>query len=333
LSQKAWPPAGNERRFVEREMKKKITACLVIPTFNREEVLVDTVKSALALDPPPDEILVIDQTVEHQTETSQFLQTAHDQGKIRWIRHSPPNLCGARNRAKRETRCDILIFIDDDVELPKDFAGQHLKNYADDRVEAVAGRIRQTDESRYGKSQKRKSWPRLFDYKYFRLNSLERVEGVATFMGANHSVTARIMERLGGYDTNYLGQVFRDDTDFAIRIWKAGGRIIYDPDANLLHLCAPSGGARARKGSKPVEWKVAFPRNYFAWHHLFPKWEFWWMTLFMDQRETALRKYNLFRPWRIPWAVLSYWYSVVRAGMAALKRKKDEAAGLTELQK
>ena len=314
------------------ELPKK-TVCLAIPSYNREEVLVNTLKSAFALNPKPDEILVIDQTSDHLPETNAFLQNAHDKGQIRWVKHSPPNVGGARNRSWQENHSDIIINIDDDVEMPTDFVAQHLKNYKDDRISAVAGRIRQKDERRYGKPNTKKSWPRLLDYKYFRLNTLERVENVVNLMGANYSVTAKMMEKIGGYDTNYVGQVIRDDTDFAIRIWKAGGLIVYDPEAHLLHLAAPSGGNRVKTGVKPVEWKVSFPRVYFAWCHLFPTWEFWWMILFRDQRETAFRKYNVFRPWRIPWGFVSYWYSVFRAGLTALKRRKDEKNGLTALRK
>jgi len=311
---------------------QKKTACLAIPSYNREEYLVNTLKSAFNLNPLPDEILVIDQTADHLPETNAFLQTAEEEGRIRWIRQSPPNVGMARNRSWKETHCDVIINIDDDVELPVDFVAQHMKNYDDGRVAAVAGRIRQADERRYGTPHQKKNWPRLFDYKYFRLNSLERVEGVVNMMGANYSVTAEIMKKVGGFDPNYVGQVIRDDTDFSIRIWKAGGLIVYDPQAHLLHLAAP-GGMRTKKGVKPVEWRVSFSRVYFAWRHLFPMWEFWWMVLFRDQRETALRKYNLFRPWRIPWGFLSYWYSVVRAGIAARKRKRDEASGLTVMKK
>jgi GT2 family glycosyltransferase len=313
--------------------RKKKTVCLAIPTYNREDVLVNTLKSAFTLNPLPDEILVIDQTLDHLPDTAAFLQAAHDKGQIRWVKHSPPNVGGARNRSWVENQCDIIINIDDDVEMPTDFIAQHMKNYEDDRVSAVAGRIRQIDESRYGTPHQKKSWPRLVDYKYFRLNSMERVENVVNLMGANYSVTAKMMGKVGGYDTNYVGQVIRDDTDFAIRIWKAGGLIVYDPEAHLLHLAAPSGGNRVKKGYKPIEWRVSFPRVYFAWCHLFPTWEFWWMILFRDQRETALRKYNVFRPWRIPWGFLSYWYSVVKAGLTALKRKRNEVLGLTVLKK
>jgi GT2 family glycosyltransferase len=314
------------------ELPKK-TVCLAIPTYNREEVLVNTLRSAFALNPKPNEILVIDQTSDHQTETNAFLQAAQDKGQIRWVKHSPPNVGGARNRSWLENKCDIIINIDDDVQMPADFVAQHLKNYKDDRIAAVAGRIRQSDERRYGTPHKKKNWPHLLDYKYFRLNSMERAENVVNLMGANYSVTAKMMEKVGGYDTNYVGQVVRDDTDFAIRIWKAGGLIVYDPEAHLLHLAAPSGGNRAKKGRRMPEWKMSFPRVYFAWCHLFPTWEFWWMIFFRDFRETAFRKFNVFRPWRIPWGFVSYWYSVVKAGLAALKRKRDERAGLTVLKK
>ena len=123
-----------------QEPLSTLTVALAIPTYNRERVLVDTLKQVLAQDPPADEILVIDQTVEHEHETEEYLTKADDTGRIKWIKHSPPNLNGARNRALWETICDILIFIDDDVELVPSFIEKHIRNYTDNVVVAVAGR-------------------------------------------------------------------------------------------------------------------------------------------------------------------------------------------------
>ena len=75
------------------------TVCIAIPTYNRERVLLDTLEQVLAQDPPADEVLVVDQTVEHERETEEYLSHAHEEGKIRWVKHQPPNLPGARNRA------------------------------------------------------------------------------------------------------------------------------------------------------------------------------------------------------------------------------------------
>jgi GT2 family glycosyltransferase len=294
---------------------KKLTTCVVIPTYNRNEILVNSIKSVFGLRPAPDEVLVIDQTLEHDAETERFLKDADKKKKIRLIKQQPPNLCAARNRVMRETKRDVIIFIDDDVLLPKDFVVNHLRNYENPKVEAVAGSIEHPHP--FAVYNPRRKWPRVLDYKYLPLNHHERVEGIANVMGCNHSVLLKTMKRVGGYDPHFGTYAFRDDTDFAVRVWKTGGYIVFDPKAHLIHLLEPSGGTRVKKGKAPVEWKIAFSRNYFAFRHLFPTWEFWWMTLFQDQRETVLRKYNVYRPWRIPGAFVSYWYSVFRAAKTA----------------
>jgi GT2 family glycosyltransferase len=301
-----------------------LSACVSIPTYNREEVLVQTLKSVLSLDPFPLEVLVIDQTEEHEATTKEFLAKIERAGQIRLIRQQPPSLTAARNRAIAETRCEVIIFIDDDVELPTDFVARHMKNYSNDKTAAVAGRVEQESQPRYPHPPPGGKWSPLFDYKYFSVFSSQRVEGVASFMGCNHSVRTDILRQLGGYDTHYIGSAFREDTDMAVRIWKSGGQIVFDPEARLRHLAAPSGGCRINLSRKAnPEWWVPFNRHYFAFRHLFPKWEFWKLIFFRDFRETVLRKANLLRPWRIPRAVFSYGYAVVRAWEESRRKSKE----------
>jgi len=45
------------------------TVTLAIPTYGRDEVLLDTLRACLTLDPPADELLVVDQTSTHGAET------------------------------------------------------------------------------------------------------------------------------------------------------------------------------------------------------------------------------------------------------------------------
>ncbi len=303
---------------------QQLTAALVIPTYNREEVLVNTLKSALALNPAPDEILVVDQTLEHEEATRRFLKMAHQKGNIRWIHQGPPSLTAARNRAIAETKSDILIFIDDDVILPKNFVAKHLHNYKNEKTQSVAGGVIQENKPIYPPAP-RGGWPRVLDYHYFSVYNQKRTEGVATFMGCNHSVRTSVLKRLGGYDTHYIGSAFREDTDMAVRIWKNGGLIIFDPEARLTHLAAPSGGCRINSAPKSnPEWWVSFNRHYFSFRHLFLTREFWWLILFKDFRQSVLRKANLLKPWRLPKAFLSYVYSIYRAAIMTIRKNREE---------
>ena len=57
---------------------------VVIPTYNREKVLLNTINALLALTPA--EILIIDQTRQHHSMTNQKLTMLEKSEKIRWIR-------------------------------------------------------------------------------------------------------------------------------------------------------------------------------------------------------------------------------------------------------
>lgn len=298
-----------------------ITVCVAIPTYNRERVLVDTLEQVLVQDSPADEVLVIDQTEEHELETRSYLDNADKAGRIRWIKYSPPNLPAARNRALAETRCHVIIFIDDDVVLPPLYVENHRKNYADSRVVAVAGRIIQA--FRY---QARSNQPQIMDYRFFPLDSTERKEGVASFGGGNHSARVSALKGIGGYDENYIGWAYREDSDAAIRLWKAGGMIVFDPDAWLKHLAIPTGGCRLKVNNKRLpEWKASFPATYFAVRHLFPNCWFWHDVMVGNMRRYILRRDNVCNPWRLPWAFLSYVYSFLLAVWLCVHGHKTKA--------
>ena len=90
--------------MVKNGQASGITVCVGIPTYNRERVLVETIEQVLAQDPPADEVLVVDQTETHGPETEAYLARADEAARIRWIKHWPPNLNGARNRPARTSR-------------------------------------------------------------------------------------------------------------------------------------------------------------------------------------------------------------------------------------
>src|SRR5262245_28491895 len=59
---------------------------VVVPTYRRGSVLLNTIRDLLALDPGPDEILIVDQTEMHSLETIESLSALNGANKIRWIR-------------------------------------------------------------------------------------------------------------------------------------------------------------------------------------------------------------------------------------------------------
>lgn len=232
-----------------------LTACLAIPTYRREGVLVDTLRQALALERPADEILVIDQTpdAEHEPATLGFLREQSASGRIRWIRQFPANLPAARNRALRESSCDIVIFIDDDVILSPNFVAAHLANYFDPRVVAVAGQVLGPDRKTVGVLPARVRG-RRFGWLAFPLNYDKRAL-VAVAPGGNCSVRRDVALAIGGFDPAYTGSALREEHDFFIRLrdtQRAVGLCVFDPQASLVHIGCQTGGCAKRASTLSV---------------------------------------------------------------------------------
>ncbi|HNX29964.1 MAG TPA: glycosyltransferase family 2 protein [Holophaga sp.] len=300
--------------------ENRLTVGIAIPTYNREEILVKTLEQVFTLAPLPDEILVVDQTKQHNSETIEYLAKAEKIEYFRWIKHGPPNLNSARNRAIIETKCDILVFIDDDVIFNPSFLEKHSRNFYDQRVIAVCGRVIQAR----GNLPQDRQQPWLNNYTCNKYNGWgeERVEGIAGLWGGNHSIRVNVIREIGGFDDNFFGYLY-DESDLALRLWKKQKLIIYDPEAQLLHLGVSTGGCRTSGNAHPEYW-MSFSTIYFHMKHFFPKWYFWKQIFGVQFRRRALRKEIVFSPWKIPWAVLSYVYSLILAAKIYIRTHNKE---------
>ncbi|MGL4503439.1 MAG: glycosyltransferase family 2 protein, partial [Planktothrix sp.] len=59
---------------------------VIIPTYNREQVLRETLTEVLQQTYPNFEVLVVDQTSTHEPETQAYLEQLTQAGKIQWYR-------------------------------------------------------------------------------------------------------------------------------------------------------------------------------------------------------------------------------------------------------
>jgi glycosyltransferase involved in cell wall biosynthesis len=221
-------------------MSGSVRAAIGIPTYNRGHVLLETLHDLQEQTYKPDEIIVVDQSDWYPEGVRERLEELGAAGVIRYIYQRPPNLPAARNRILAEARSDVVIFVDDDVELAPGFVTAHARNYSDDTVWAVAGRVRQ--RLGWPRRWRPRRWRKELDYRFFNFEGTERRD-VGSFLGMNHSVRRRVLD-LGGYDEGYTGVALGEEVDLALRILEAGGRIVFEPDACLLHLSAPAGGCR-----------------------------------------------------------------------------------------
>ena len=115
---------------------------VIIPTYGREAILCDSIRSVLAQTYPHYELIVVDQSQTHEADTQAFLEEFSAAGKFQLYQVPWASLPAARNYAVARATGDIVLFLDDDVKLPAGFLAAHARVFEQrPDVGAVAGRV------------------------------------------------------------------------------------------------------------------------------------------------------------------------------------------------
>ena len=270
-------------------MDTPLPISIAIPTYRREQVLLDTIDYLLTLQPAASEILVLDQTEEHEPSTELRLQELAESGSIRWLRFDQPSIPKTMNRGLLEATQDIVLFLDDDIRPEADLLSAHFTAHQTHNNVLVAGRVIQP-------------WQEGEDFSEndsFHFASLKS-SWIEEFMGGNFSMRRETALLLGGFDENFVRVAYRFEAEFAYRFLKTGNRIYFEPHACLHHLKAEDGGTRAfgeyLTTSKPDHAVGA----YYYFLRTGSGFDFLQRPIL-----SIATKYHLKRPWQIPLSLLA----------------------------
>jgi GT2 family glycosyltransferase len=278
--------------------ENRLTLTVAIPTYCREQVLLDTVRQLLGQTPTALEILILDQTPVHEPETDQQLSAWHDAGLIRWMRLSAPSQPGALNVALREAAGDLVLFLDDDIRVDAGFLTAHLQGFHDQQIWAVAGQVLQPGEIPDVHYRHELGSGPFTDCGFLFRSAVPAI--IENGMSGNLSVRRDRALQLGGFDENFLPPVaYRFDNDFCKRLCRAGGKIQFEPQARIYHLRAARGGTRNNSNhltSSSPEHGVG--DYYFAMKQSagMARWRYVVRRLFREVRT----RFHLRHPWWIP---------------------------------
>jgi GT2 family glycosyltransferase len=300
--------------------KKNIsTISVILPTYFREEVLMDTIHFILFNQSiNPNQLIVVDQTIKHTDTVQRALQGLHDNNSIKWLRTSPPSQPRAMNIGLLESVSDIALFLDDDIIPDSELIKTHLEAYqADSSIWAVAGKIIQpwqrTDRGDSGDA--RAGNGRAFDF------SSEVRQFVQEGMSGNLSVMRSRAIEVGGFDENFKGAAYKFDTEFCERIVQFGGQILFEPQAQVNHLMALKGGTRTygyfNKTLMPYHGEGAY---YYFLRSKKIKWKL--LESFKRFTRSVYTKHHLRRPWWIPVTLIAEFLGFCWAVWLALKGPK-----------
>ena len=294
-------------------------ATVVVPTFDRGEILLETLDRVIRQG--PDELIVIDQTPEHPAAVAQRLAGMARAGRIRWIRLERPSIPAAMNRGLTEATSEIVLFLDDDIIPCERLVAAHVEAHrAFPEAGAVVGQVLQPGEEPGpppAPAGPRDGWLADIGFPFWSSQS----DWVQNVMAGNLSVKREVALQCGGFDESFEGAAYRFETEFARRLIAAGSRIRFEPAASVRHLRVPRGGTRAhgRHLTSPSP-AHSMGDYYFA---LRQGWS-WATAAYIAKRpfrEIATR-FHLARPWYIPPKLIGEFRGFLRAWQCARKPPK-----------
>lgn len=270
---------------------------VIIPTIGREAVLLDTIRACLSESQPPFEVIVVDQSQSHEPETIRQLSQWTGQGSVRVLTPSVASQPAAMNVGVQAARSRLLLFLDDDVQPTPGFMAAHADLHQDPSVWVVVGQIIQPwqqpeDLPRQGPTRGLRA-----DLEFPFHSTRECL--IQNGMSGHMSVRRDHCLAVGGFDENFKGAAYRFDTEFARRVIRHGGKVLFSPKASLKHLRVARGGTRLIGNHLASADPIHGVGDYYFALQLAKGWERWHYIGKRMFRETRT-KFHLRHPWYIP---------------------------------
>jgi glycosyltransferase involved in cell wall biosynthesis len=200
---------------------------VVVPTFNRREIVLRTIKTLFAQDFPAAQyeiIVVVDGSTD---ESAAALRALHPACRFRVIAQENRGLAGARNTGFRAAESELIIFLDDDMlcdsMLVREHCVAHLPNQAaigfgaiflsPDSPPSLAAECFNREVGAYylrHKQNPETPWPR------------------SACVFGNTSIPRKVLIGAGGFDERFR---MREDAELGARLLAAGVEPRYVPTA------------------------------------------------------------------------------------------------------
>lgn len=223
-------PENDETGISKAGSVDQPAATIVIATRNRADDVARAVASALANTGIDLEVIVVDQSDGDHTERALAALRADE--RLRYIHSDRPGKTRAMNQAIELARGRVVLFTDDDCELPPDWASTMVRSFdADPRIGVVFCSVVAGDHDPTG------GFVPVFivdqDHIFRTPWRVARPE-----MGAGMALRSSMLRELGGFD-EAMGPGGRfpsaDDTDVAFRALRAGWHVTNTAATAVIH--------------------------------------------------------------------------------------------------
>ncbi len=219
-----------------------LRSSIVVCTRNRPEALEKNLASLASLDPPADEILVVDNDPADER-TRAVVQKFPN---VTWLPEPAPGLSRARNTGIRHARGEILAWTDDDTIVHPGWIGAVRSVFADPDISAMTGLVLagalenpaqlhfERDFGGFGRGFRAFT----LDAQFFEEMKTRGVPAWQAGAGANMAFRREVFATLGPFDER-LGAGAAgcsEDSEYWYRLLAAGQSIRYEPRAVVWHF-------------------------------------------------------------------------------------------------
>lgn len=203
-----------------------------------------------------------------------------------------------RNLILEKCKTEIIAFLDDDAIPTRYWLENIVKGYSNPEIVGVGGPCINVDESF---TIKEKIINNTENRNYFKSSGDIRCDGrkwippekveTQIMLGGNMSFLTNKLREVGGFDENYKGCAFREETDPQVALIKKGYKFLYEPKALVHHVQTSKGGINKEKKATNYYYQCGSNHKYFC-DKYFSKlksrlsWVFWsisppclWLTL------------------------------------------------------
>ena len=223
-------------------------ASIIIPTGGRIDSLVKCLESIQRY-ATESEIIVVGQTTDPSTRG--FVLDKFP--SVRYFESQESSAVVKRNLGIVHASNEILVFVDDDVIVESAWLKNLLRHYEDNSVGGVGGKVKTSGLETMSSNYRTGVIDDGFVVGNWNPSAVHAFD-VQHLLGCNMSFRKTPVVRLGGFDNFFRSYNFREETDLCLRIGLLGFRLVFDPEACLLHM------ARGAEG-RGTRWIYYYVRN------------------------------------------------------------------------
>lgn len=211
--------------FLKGLLKKDLPlVSIIIPTYNSSVTLIRCLHSVIKQDYPNKEIIVVD---DGSTDNTAECVVAYPVQLIRHKKNKGPAI--ARNTGIKHAKGKILVFIDADCVAKNDWLITLVSNFENEETSCVAGRT-------VLRNFMRPKWLTENLLPFFSLFDLGEIsKEIKLAITANFGVRKEIFDEIGFFYQIQTKILYNEDFEFCKRLSQTGHKIIYEPNATVLH--------------------------------------------------------------------------------------------------